>query len=150
MSVAVLDYDATAKAMQKASEMTKHKDYASVKERVDKLNEGAKTMYNLTYGGGFMGYSTSYGVIAYKRNGDDCIGYKKTTGSYVLGSITTTYYDAYGVDITEKIYEEDGTLQYKTDFIDKATDVVTNLWPLAVVILAVAAVLITLFVNRKK
>ena len=149
MSVVVLDYDATAKAMQKASEMTKHKDYASVKERVDKLNEGAKTMYNLTSGGGFTGYSTSYGVVAYKRNGDDCIGYKKTTGSYVLG-IITTYYDASGIDITEKIYEEDGTLHYKTDFIDKETDVVTNLWPLAVVILAVAAVLITLIVNRKK
>lgn len=122
------------------------KDYASLSEYVDALNRQQDFFYKITNGGGFMGYSEHYSLFTYKRNGEDCEGYKKTSGSYTGIDRKTTYYDASGVDITENIHEVAGTLYYMAD----ATDVVTNLWPLAVVILAVAAVLITLIVNRKK
>lgn len=134
------------KAIRALTGVAKREDYASLSEYVDALNKGEEERYKLTGGGGFMGYSEHYSLFTYKRNGEDCEGYKKTSGSYTGIDRKTTYYDASGVDITENIHEVAGTLYYMAD----ATDVVTNLWPLAVVILAVAAVLITLIVNRKK
>ena len=134
------------KAMRALTGAAKREDYASLSEYVDALNKGEEKRYELTGGGGFMGYSKHYSLFTYKRNGEDCEGYKKTSGSYTGIDRKTTYYDASGVDITENIHEVAGTLYYMAD----ATDVVTNLWPLAVVILAVAAILITLIVNRKK
>lgn len=121
-------------------------DFDSLSEYVDALNKAQNELYNMTSGGGIMGYSTYYSLITYKRNGKDCEGYKETSGSYTGIGAKTKYFDNSGADITNNIQEVAGKLYY----IAKAKDVVTIFLPLAVVILAVVVVLITLIINRKK
>lgn len=122
----------------------KIEDYNSLAEYVEALNKQQEFFYNMTSGGGIMGFSTHYSLIKYMRAGMEVEGYKEST--YTAGALyKTKYFDHQGVEITPYIKEIDDRLWY----IASAQDVVTNLWPLAVVIVAVAVVLITLIKNRK-
>lgn len=123
----------------------KREDYDSLSEYVDALNKSASFWSGMSGHGGFMGYSTHYSLISYKRNGKDCEGYKEVSGSYTGIDRTTTYYNDLGANITNNIQDIDGTLYYKED----ETGTKVNFWTLAAIVLVVV-LLIILIVKRKK
>ena len=120
----------------------KREDYDSLAEYVDALN---KSDFFWGGNGGIAGAYTSYSLITYKRNGKDCEGYKRTDGSAVFHTKTTTYYNDLGANITNNIQDIDGTLYYKED----ETGTKVNFWTLAAIVLVVV-LLIILIVKRKK
>lgn len=126
----------------------KRSDYATLSEYVDALNTQEQRRYEATNGGGIAGSYKHYSLIKYMRKGVECDGYKESSSSYIEVNINkkgVKYFDDQGIEITDNIKEVAGSLYYIAD----ASDVVSNLWPLAVVIVAVAVVLITLIKNRK-
>ena len=119
------------------------KNYDSLSDYVNALNEQEEFWYSAMSGGGIMGWSTHYSVFTYIYGDTSKEGYKKVSHSAVGGMKEETYYDENGNDITAKLYNEKGNLIYRKD------SKIKNYWlVIAAGVILVAGIII--FVVRKR